>query len=328
VFKLLVCVLVVLAASYAHAEAPVIDSVAVTVNDMTRAVDFYTRVLTFQKVADREVAGDDYEHLFGVFGLRIRAVRLALGQEHIELLQFLTPRGRPIPVPSSSDDRWFQHLSIIVSNMQAAYERLRSFNVEYGSSGPQRLPDWNPNAGGIEAFYFHDPDGHNLEVLAFPPDKGAARWHAKEPLFLGIDHSAIVVADTEASLRYYRDILGLQVAASSENYGTEQEHLNNVFGAHLRITTLRPAQGPGVEFLEYLAPRTGRPMPADSRANDLWYWQINLRFATPGLIEQRLRDEHVDITSAAEVTLHDGALGWSTGLIAHDPDGHASLVGH
>ncbi len=28
-----------------------------------------------------------------------------------------------------------------------------------------------------------------------------------------------------------------------------------------------------------------------------------------------------------EVTLHDGALGWSTGLIAHDPDGHASLVG-
>jgi len=328
VSKLLVCVLVLLAAPYARAEAPVIDSVAVTVSDMTRAVDFYTRVLTFQKVADREVAGDDYEHLFGVFGLRVRAVRLALGQEHIELLQFLAPRGRPIPVPSNSDDRWFQHLSIIVSDMHAAYERLRSFNVEYGSSGPQRLPDWNPNAGGIEAFYFRDPDGHNLEVLAFPPDKGAARWHAKGPLFLGIDHSAIVVADTEASLRYYRDVLGLRVAASSENFGTEQEHLNNVFGARLRITTLRPAQGPGVEFLEYLAPRTGRPMPADSRANDLWYWQINLRVAAPGPIETRLEDEHAGVTSAAEVTLHDGALGWSTGLIAHDPDGHATFIGH
>lgn len=316
--KLLVCLLVLLAAPHARAAAPVIDSVAVTVSDMTRAVDFYTRVLTFQKVADREVAGADYEHLFGVFGLRVRAVRLALGQEHIELLQFLAPRGRPMPVPSNGDDRWFQHLAIIVSDMHAAYERLRSFNVEYGSSGPQRLPDWNPNAGGIEAFYFRDPDGHYLEVLAFPPDKGAARWHAKGPLFLGIDHSAIVVANTEASLRYYRDVLGLRVAGSSENYGTEQEHLNNVFGARLRITTLRPAQGPGVEFLEYLAPRTGRPMPADSRANDLWYWQVNLR----------LEDEHTGVTSAAEVTLHDGALGWSTGLIAHDPDGHATFIGH
>ncbi|TLY83844.1 MAG: glyoxalase, partial [Gammaproteobacteria bacterium] len=47
-----------------------------TVSDMERAVDFYTRVLTFEKVTDREVSGDSYEHLWGVFGLRVRAVRL------------------------------------------------------------------------------------------------------------------------------------------------------------------------------------------------------------------------------------------------------------
>jgi len=171
--------------------APVmaVDSVAVTVSDMNRALDFYTRVLTFEKIADREVAGDEYEHLFGVFGLRVRSVRLRLGEEHLELMQFLAPHGRPIPVDSRSNDRWFQHIAIIVTDMSAAYARLRSFNVEHASSGPQRLPDWNPNAGGIEAFYFHDPDGHNLEVLAFPPDKGPAKWHAKDGrLFLGIDH--------------------------------------------------------------------------------------------------------------------------------------------
>src|ERR1700737_4919985 len=153
--------------------APVmaVDSVAVTVSDMNRALEFYPHVLTFEKVADREVAGDEYEHLFGVFGLRIRSVRLRLGEEHIELMQFLAPRGRSIPVDSRSNDRWFQHIAIIVSDMGAAYARLRSFNVQYASSGPQRLPDWNPSAGGIEAFYFRDPDGHNLEVLAFPPDK-------------------------------------------------------------------------------------------------------------------------------------------------------------
>lgn len=311
-----------------NAAAAEVDSFAITVSDMDRAVEFYTGVLTFKKLSDREVSGDDYEHLFGVFGLRMRCVRLQLGEEQIELQQFLTPRGRPIPLPSHSNDAWFQHIAVIVADMQAAYSRLRGFQVEFGSSGPQRLPDWNHAAAGIEAFYFHDPDGHNLEVLAFPPDKGIPRWHAHDRLFLGIDHSAIVVADTEASLGYYRDVLGLKVAGTSENYGTEQEHLNNVFGAHLRITTLRPAHGPGVELLEYLAPRTGRKMPADTQPNDLWYWQTQVRASTPDEVEQLLRQRRADLSSTGSTSLHDGLLGWSEALITHDPDGHATLIGH
>src|SRR5262249_5158716 len=304
--KLLVSALLSLLFHYAHAQAPdapgaarvtAVDSVSLTVSDMDKAIDFYTHVLTFEKVADREVAGEEYEHLLGVFGLRLRAVRLRLGEEYIELVQFLAPRGRPFPVDSRSNDRWFQHVAIIVSDMRAAYSRLRSFNVEHASSGPQRLPDWNPNAGGIEAFYFRDPDGHYLEVLAFPAGKGLPKWHASNGrLFLGIDHTAIVVSDTAASLHFYRDVLGLRVVGTSENYGTEQEHLNNVFGAHLRITSLRAAQGPGVEFLEYLAPRTGRSFPADTRPVDLWYWQINLRSASTS-IGKVLLDEHVELLS-------------------------------
>jgi len=299
-------------ANAAELHVSAVDSVSLTVSDMDKAVDFYTRVLTFEKVADREVAGEDYEHLLGVFGSRLRAVRLRLGNEYIELVQFLAPRGRPFPIDSRSNDRWFQHIAIIVSDMRAAYSRLRSFNVEHASSGPQRLPDWNAAAGGIEAFYFRDPDGHYLEVLAFPPDKGAAKWHeSKGRLFLGIDHTAIVVSDTTASLHFYRDVLGLRVVGSSENYGTEQEHLNNVFGAHLRITSLRAADGPGVEFLEYLAPRSGRVSPPDTQADDLWYWQINLRIAS---------------ASPEFIQLRESRLGWESGLLTHDPDGHASLL--
>ncbi len=314
------------AESVSTARVSAVDSVSLTVADMEKAVDFYTRVLTFDKVADREVTGEDYEHLFGVFGLRLRSVRLRLGDEYLELVQFLAPHGRPFPVDSRSNDRWFQHVAIIVSDMQAVYSRLRSFNVEHASSGPQRLPDWNPNAGGIEAFYFRDPDGHYLEVLAFPPGKGQPKWHQSGGrLFLGIDHTAIVVSDTAASLHFYRDILGLRVVGTSENYGTEQEHLNNVFGAHLRITSLRAAQGPGVELLEYLAPRTGRSLPPDTKPVDLWYWQINLR-GTPASIGRTLRDEHIEVLSPEFVQLHDRSLGWVSGLLAHDPDGHTSLI--
>jgi catechol 2,3-dioxygenase-like lactoylglutathione lyase family enzyme len=294
-----------------------VDSVGITVNDMDRAVDFYTHVLTFEKVSEREVSGDDYEHLFGVFGMRLHVVRLRLGDESIELMQFLAPRGRPTPVDSKSNDRWFQHVAIIVSNMDDAYARLRSFKVEHASTGPQRLPDWNPNAGGIKAFYFRDPDGNHLEILEFPAGKGDPKWHGKSPpLFMGIDHTAIVVGDTAASLRFYRDSLGMRVAGTSENYGTEQEHLNNVFGAHLAITALRAPHGPGIELLEYLAPRGGRPIPSDTQANDDWYWQINLRATDPDAIAKTN-----GVTRVA-----DGALGFQSGVVVKDPDGHASLL--
>ena len=305
-----------------------VDSVALTVSDLDQAVDFYAKVLTFEKVADREVSSEAYEQLYGVFGLRVRSVRMRLGDEYLELQQFLAPRGRPVPIDSHSNDRWFQHVAIIVSDMTAAYARLRSFKVEHASSGPQRLPDWNPDAGGIEAFYFRDPDGHNLEVLQFPAGKGASKWHARDGrLFLGIDHTAIVVADTEASLRFYRDVLGMHVTGSSDNYGTEQEHLNNVFGAHLRITALRAAHGPGVEFLEYLAPRTGRPLPPDTQPQDLWYWQVNFCSATPAAFEPALLDSHASLLSAGTIELADAQLGWREGLLTRDPDGHASLIG-
>jgi catechol 2,3-dioxygenase-like lactoylglutathione lyase family enzyme len=304
-----------------------VDSVGITVGDMDRAVDFYSRVLSFETVADRELSGDPYERLFGVFGLRIHAVRMRLGAEYLELMQFLAPRGRPIPADSRSNDGWFQHVAIVVSDMSAAYGRLRNANVEYASSGPQRLPDWNPRAAGIEAFYFRDPDGHNLEIIAFPPGKGITKWHgASNRLFLGIDHTAIVVSDTEASLRFYRDLLGLQVVGTSENYGPEQEHLNNVFGAHLRITSLRGTQGPGVEFLEYIAPRTGRPLPSASQANDLWYWEINFRVPEPAAFEEPLRKSHYPLISSRVIELGEAGLGWRAGIVVRDPDGHASLI--
>ena len=302
-----------------------VDSVAMTVSDMNRAIDFYTHVLTFEKVADREVAGDEYEHLFGVFGLRVRSVRLRLGEEYLELMQFLAPQGRPVPRDSHSNDRWFQHIAIIVTDMSAAYARLRSFNVEYASSGPQRLPDWNPNAGGIEAFYFRDPDGHNLEVLAFPPDKGPAHWHVKDGrLFLGIDHTAIVVSDTETSLHFYRDLLGFRVAGESLNYGPEQERLNNVFGARLHITGLRASRGPGIEFLEYLAPRNGRPATG-IQANDLAHWETTLATGDSSRAFEQLLRQRIFLVSP-DVAVPQRTPRFRKAILVNDPDGHAVKV--
>jgi catechol 2,3-dioxygenase-like lactoylglutathione lyase family enzyme len=307
-----------------------VDSVTIVVSDLDRSVAFYGEVLSFEKVGEYEGAGEAWERLEGVFGLRMRAARMRLGSEEIELVEYLAPEGRPIPPDARSNDRSFQHVAIIVSDMDRAYAWLRKHRVRHASSGPQRLPDWNPNAGGIQAFYFKDPDAHALEILAFPPGKGDPRWQAGDRLFLGIDHTAIVVGDTEQSLRFYRDALGMRVAGESENHGVEQEHLNAVFGARLRITALRAGKGPGIELLEYLAPRDGRPRPPDLKSNDIAAWQTRLQTGDLEGAWSALRDAHAAFLSPGPVTLPpaERKAGFGSGLLAADPDGHEVAFVH
>lgn len=306
--------------------AQAVEAVGITVSDMDRAIDFYSRVLSFEKVSDVEAWGPEYERLQGLFGLRMRVVRMRLGREFVELTEYLTPQGRPFPADSRSNDLWFQHVAIVVSDMSKAYPHLRHHKVRHASPGPQRLPDWNKAAGGIQAFYFRDPDGHFLEIIYFPPGKGDPRWQAgTNRMFLGLDHTAVVVASTERSLRFYRDLLGMKLAGESENYGPEQERLNNVFGARLRISTLRAPAGPGIEFLEYLAPRDGRPAPADARANDILHWQTLLRTDVAEEAYGRLRSGKTRFVSPSVAALPDEKLGFKKGLLTRDPDGHALL---
>jgi catechol 2,3-dioxygenase-like lactoylglutathione lyase family enzyme len=298
-----------------------VDSIGITVSDLDQAVAFYRDVLSFEKVSEQERSGEEWERLSGVFGMRVRTARLRLGNEAIELTEYLTPKGRALPADSKSNDRWFQHIAIIVSDMDQAYKRLRAHKVQHVSTGPQRLPDWNPGAAGIQAFYFKDPDGHALEILSFPPGKGESRWQRKDALFLGIDHTAIVVADTEASLRFYRDTLGMKISGWSENYGPEQERLNSVFGARLRITALRGTSGPGIEFLEYLAPQGGRPYPSDAQPNDLSHWRT--RLTTDALADQEplLTKTRTPRVSAGAVAISGAPF--RKAIEVRDPDGHA-----
>jgi catechol 2,3-dioxygenase-like lactoylglutathione lyase family enzyme len=305
------------------AAAQAVESVGITVSNLDRSITFFEDVLSFTLEQQFESSGRELELLTGVFGARTKTARLRLGQERIELTEFLAPRGRPYPADTRGNDQWFQHIAIITSDMDAAYRRLREHGAAHASTGPQRLPDWNPNAGGIAAFYFRDPDGHFLEVLQFPPGKGEARWQADHTLFLGIDHTAIVSHDTERSLRFYRDGLGMRIAGGAENHGVEQEHLNNVFGVRLRITTLKAPRGPGVELLEYLAPRDGRPAPLDLKSNDLAHWQTTILASAPASL---LGSTFGGWLVSPQVVTAPTPFAFAQGLLVRDPDAHGVRI--
>jgi hypothetical protein len=113
-----------------------VDTVGMTVSDMDRSVEFFSKVLSFEKFSDIEVVGSEYERLQGLFGVRMRIVRMRLGDEIIELTEYLAPKGRPIPADSRSNDQWFQHIAIVVSDMDKAYSS--SERIKFSTPPPAR----------------------------------------------------------------------------------------------------------------------------------------------------------------------------------------------
>jgi catechol 2,3-dioxygenase-like lactoylglutathione lyase family enzyme len=246
----------------AHAAAAVLTlrAFGMTVSDIGRTERFYRDTLGFQTVSRKHVNDPSLAALFGLPPEAMDILTMRLGDQQVEFTRFERP-GRAYPSGSQSPDRWFQHIAIIVSDMDVAAARVRASGAPaISTGGPQTLPARN---GRVRAFKFRDPDGHPLELLWFPPGQGRAMWHGRNGLFLGIDHSAIAVASTAASLDFYQRGLGLRVAYAVTNIGPAQDRLDGVSNAVVRITGLFPAaqDAPGIEFLDYRSPETGRAAP-------------------------------------------------------------------
>lgn len=315
------------AAAGAAAGAREVRAFVLTVADLDRSVAFYEQALGFARIAERTTTDPALDAVTGVPGTRLRTATLRLGDESVELDQYLAPPGRAIPADSRAVDLWFQHFAIVVSDMDRAHAHLSRFGVETISTAPQTLPEWNIAAAGVRAYKFRDPDGHPLELLFLPPGKGNPKWQSPtDRLFLGIDHSAITVTDTARSTDFYRGLLGLHVLGGSLNSGPTQEQLDDTPGAVVQVTGLHPASadGPGVELLQYLTPGAGRPFPADARADDLVHARTVIETDDLEPLAARLRQARVPFVSTGVVRLPGHP--YRRQLLVRDPDGHAVLL--
>ena len=257
--------------------------IELTVADLPRSEAFYVDALGFERLrpdqSDPSTAG-----LLGAGGVRQAA--LHRGGQTLVLQQFDQP-GQPYPSDARACDQVFQHFALPVPDMAFAYGRLLPLlPAAISIGGPQHLPQ---RSGGATAFKFRDPDGHPLELIQFP-----------DAHIGGIDHSAIAVMDVERSLTFYRDHLGLRMAARQTNSGVEQDRLDGLAGAVVDVVALEPAQAtPHVELLGYRAP-AGRPAGA-LRLNDM--------------AATRLVLEVTGMPTEGDQT-----------VLRHDPDGHALVL--
>ena len=306
-----------------------IRAIGLTVSDADRSQDFYTQALGFEPVSDITIETEDYSDLLGVAEATIRIVTLQLGDELIELMQYLNIEGKPIPRDSRSNDLWFQHLAIAVSDMDRAYAHLQSFPIEPISVEPQTIPPENKASAGVRAFKFKDCDRHPLELIWFPADKGQEKWHQQsDRLFLGIDHSAIAISNTEQSLKFYRDLLGMQVDGGSLNQGKTQARLDCLSEeVEVRITALRPDRGRlGIELLDYLVPSNSRPMPSNWKSCDIANMQIELVVNDIEQAVEMLRQNGIEFVSSRVVKFTESCCTYSQGCLVKDADRHSILL--
>jgi catechol 2,3-dioxygenase-like lactoylglutathione lyase family enzyme len=305
-----------------------IGRISFTTSDADRLAAFYRRAFGFEPMEIEHYDGEGFSRLSGLEGAEARALPLRLGEETIELLAFTQP-GAPYPADIACDDPRFQHIAIVVADMETAYLRLCACDgwTAITSPAPQRLP---ASSGAVTAFKFRDPEGHPLELLAFPPDNVPPRWrkapHRHGPC-LGIDHSAIVVSGTGPSVAFYQQILGFSIVGGSLNYGVEQEQLDAVPGAVVDVTALDPGTGdpPHLELLCYRSPARPRGVPTALRSNDVAATRLMLEVDdVPGLA-RRLAAACVHSIPAGVTAVRDSQHAW----LIRDPDGHALLLtGH
>jgi catechol 2,3-dioxygenase-like lactoylglutathione lyase family enzyme len=224
---------------------------SLTTGNIARLAVFYQQAFECRTLGAQHVSGADFQSLMGVTGGAQR-MTLQLGYELVELLQFDRP-GQPYPQPSAASDLWFQHFAIVVTDMDRAFARLSRVKgwTAISSAGPESLP---ASSGGVSAFKFRDPDGHPLELLAFAPGRVPAAWQPTRAgaLYLGVDHSAISVADSARSTAFY-EALGLTPGAQSLNQGVEQARLDGLATPAVEVSALALAQG--VAHLELLCYR-------------------------------------------------------------------------
>ncbi len=276
--------------------------------------EFYESAFGFMRTKSAATDAASLAKLSGKPDATVRLLTLRLGEQEIELVGFHAI-GRSFP-PVAGWSPLFQHFAIVVADMAAAYAQLRAqpgwSAISIG--GPQVLP---PASGNMTAFKFRDPEGHPLELLAFSPESTPEHWKRhRAGVALGIDHSAISVADTSRSIAFY-ERFGLNRIGGSLNFGPAQEKLDDIPHVRVEVTALASQSHP-TPHLELLCYRGGYDRTSHSLAvNDIAATELVFAVNDKAALHA-IAAENRDARISGPVTCKDGP----TRALFRDPNGH------
>jgi catechol 2,3-dioxygenase-like lactoylglutathione lyase family enzyme len=134
-----------------------INHVGISVANFDRALQFYRDVIGMETVVDKSFSGEMYEAILGLKGARGRVAALRLGEQYIELFEFLQPQPKTAPSDRAVCDHGITHFCLGVEDIYGEYERLKAAGVVFHCP-PQ-------HSGKAIATYGRDPEGNVFELL-------------------------------------------------------------------------------------------------------------------------------------------------------------------
>ena len=138
-----------------------IHHTSISTQNFDRLVHFYRDIIGLEYVAsyDWDSESPDKAKLDRTVGLKGSTTRTALlraGNTHVEIFQYLSPKGKEGNPERPACDAGLTHVSFDVVDIFSEYERLRKAGVKFHTE-PQTV-------GTFRATYGRDPDGNIFEL--------------------------------------------------------------------------------------------------------------------------------------------------------------------
>ena len=135
-----------------------ISHVAVSVKSLERSLAFYRDVMGLEVVRILECPPEKrLGDVVGMPGCAARIAHLKIGNDMLELFEYLDPRGRPIPEDRRQADNGWIHIGFASSDARADYARLKENGVRFIGEPTEFRPN-------VWIVYFYGPDGEVCEL--------------------------------------------------------------------------------------------------------------------------------------------------------------------
>ena len=120
-----------------------------------------------------------------------------------------------------------------------------------------------------------------------------------------IRHAGIVVSDMETSLRFYRDLLGMEVWADFTDDSAYVQKMTGVEGADIWMVKLKAADGGSIELLQYRSHPQGVPPPR--RSCDVGINHLAVQVEDVDVLYETLREEGIQFNAPPGISPDGGA---------------------
>lgn len=135
-----------------------LEHVGLGVVDLDRSVAFYRDVLGFSVRRILEPRDDSRLGVVtGMPGARARIAHLVMGNNMLELFQYVEPAAKSFARDRSQADKGFIHMGVRSDDLRGDCDRLRARGVEFISEPVEFRP-------GVWVVYFRGPDGEVIEL--------------------------------------------------------------------------------------------------------------------------------------------------------------------